>query len=61
MTTTSDTATTSGSRGSTAERFATNRRLADGYLAPFAETTIDHLICGEHVGSVSGATFDNTS
>ncbi|MEJ7800934.1 MAG: 5-carboxymethyl-2-hydroxymuconate semialdehyde dehydrogenase, partial [Ilumatobacter sp.] len=50
-----------GSGGSTAERFATNRRLADGYLAPFATTTIGHLVGGEHVGSVNGATFDNAS
>jgi len=43
------------------DRFATNRRLADGYLAPFAGAPVEHLIGGEPVTSVSGATFENTS
>ncbi len=41
--------------------FAQNCSIAEQHLAPFTAATTQHLIGGEHVDSVDGATFENTS
>lgn len=60
-TTPTTTRTTTDSTDSADDRFATNHRLAGEYVAPFGREPVRHLIAGEHVDSVSGATFENMS